>query len=123
MIVDENKQYSAFKTEKSRKTYSANNATLLKPNLITAIEKQKKNRTITKCGYKKYRNKLTQKQISGILKKDTIQVSYGKMVRENTKYQQESRVNFQANSRKGNYAIKKTEEKTEGLISKHRKII
>ena len=42
MIVDENKQYSAFKLEKNRKTYSDHNATLLKLNLVTAIEKQKK---------------------------------------------------------------------------------
>ena len=76
MIVNENKQYSAFKLEKSRKTYSDHNAILLKLNLVTAIEKQKKNRIITKCGYKKYRKKLTQTQISGILKKDTIQESY-----------------------------------------------
>ena len=76
MIVDENKQYSAFQLEKSRKTYSDHNATLLKLNLVTATEKQKKNRTITKCGYKKYMNKLTERQISGILKKDTIQESY-----------------------------------------------
>ena len=73
MIVDENKQYSAFKLEKSRKTYSDHNAILLKLNLVTAIEKQKKNRIITKCGYKKYRKKLTQTQISGILKKDRVQ--------------------------------------------------
>ena len=53
MIVNENKQYSAFKLEKSRKTYSDHNAILLKLNLVTAIEKQKKNRIITKCGYKK----------------------------------------------------------------------
>ena len=76
MVVHENKRYSAFKLEKSRKTLSDHNAILLKLNLVTAIEKQKKNRIITKCGYKKYRNKLTQKQISGILKQDTIQVSY-----------------------------------------------
>ena len=76
MMIDENKQYSAFKLEKSRKTYSDHNAMLLKLNLVTAIEKQKKKKIITKCGYKNYRNKLTQKQISGILKKDTIQVSY-----------------------------------------------
>ena len=82
MIVDENKQYSAFKLEKSRKTYSDHNAILLKLNLVTAIEKQKKNRIITKCGYKKYRNKLTQKQISGILKQNTIQVSYDKWSEE-----------------------------------------
>ena len=78
MIVDENKQYSVFKLEKSGKTYSDHNAILLKLNLITAIEKQKKNKIITKCRYTKYRNKLTQNQISGILKKDTVQVSYDK---------------------------------------------
>ena len=82
MIVDENKNYSVFNFEKSGKTYSDHNAILLKLNLITAIEKQKKNRIITKCGYKKYRNKLTQEQISGILKKDTIQVSYDKWSEE-----------------------------------------
>ena len=42
MVVDENKQYSAFKLEKSRKTHSDHNAILLKLNLVTAIEKQKK---------------------------------------------------------------------------------
>ena len=78
MIVDENKQYSVFKLEKSRKAYSDHNAILLKLNLITEIEKQKKNKIITKCECKKYRSKLKQKQISGILKKDTIQVSYDK---------------------------------------------
>ena len=49
---------------------------------MTAIEKQKKNRIITKCGYKKYRNKLTQTQIGGILKKDIIQGSYDKWSEE-----------------------------------------
>ena len=78
MIADENKQYSVFKLEKSGKTFSDHNAVLLKLNLITSIEKQKKDRIITKCEYKKYRNKLTQKQISRILKKDTIQISYDK---------------------------------------------
>ena len=58
------------------------NAILLKLNLVTAIEKQKKNRIITKCGYKKYRNKFTQTQISRILKKDTIQESYDKWSEE-----------------------------------------
>ena len=82
MIVDENKQYSAFKLEKSRKTYSDHNAILLKLNAVTAIEKQKTNRITTKCDYKKYRNKLTQTQISGILKKDTIQESYDKWSEE-----------------------------------------
>ena len=82
MIADENKQYSACKLKKSRKTYSDHNEILSKLNLVTAIEKQKKNRIITKCGYKKYRNKLTQKQISGILKQDTIQVSYDKWSEE-----------------------------------------
>ena len=78
MIADENKQYSVFKLEKSGKTFSDHNAILLKLNLITSIEKQKKDRIITKCEYKKYRNKLTQKQISRIIKKDTIQISYDK---------------------------------------------
>ena len=82
MIVDENKQHSAFKLEKSRKTYSDHNSILLKLKIVTAIEKQKKNRIITKYGYKKYRNKLTQTQISGILKKDTIQESYDKWLEE-----------------------------------------
>ena len=68
--------------KKSRKEYSDNNVILLKLNFITATEKQKKSRIITKCGYKKYRNKLTQKQIRGILKKDTIQVSYHKWLEE-----------------------------------------
>ena len=48
MIVDENKQYSAFKFEKSRKKFSDHNTTLLKLNLVTAIEKQMRNRIITK---------------------------------------------------------------------------
>ena len=82
MIGDKNKQCSAFKLGKSRKTYSDHSAILPKLKLVTAIEKQKKDKIITKCGYKKYRNKLTQKQISGILKQDTIQVSYDKWSEE-----------------------------------------
>ena len=82
MIVDENKNYSVFKLEKSRKTNSDHNAILLKLNLITAIEKQKQDRIFTKCGYKKYMYKSTQKYISGILKKDTGQVSYDKWSEE-----------------------------------------
>ena len=58
------------------------NAILLKVTLIRGIDEQKKNRIICKCGYKKYRNKLIQKQISGILKKDKIQVSYDKWSEE-----------------------------------------
>ena len=75
MIKDENKQYSVFKLEKKQKNIlrSQWNSTKAKPH--TAIEKQKKNKIITKCGYKKYRNKLTHKQISGILKKEKIQKS------------------------------------------------
>ena len=68
--------------EKSRKTYSDHDTILLKVNLITVTEKQKKNRIITNCGYKKYRKKLTEKQISGILKKNTIQKSYDKWLEE-----------------------------------------
>ena len=49
---------TVFKLEKSRKTYSDHNAIVLKLKLITAIEKLKKNRIITKCGYKKHRNKM-----------------------------------------------------------------
>ena len=41
------------KFEKSRKKFSDHNIILLKLNLVTAIEKQKRNRIITKCGYKK----------------------------------------------------------------------
>ena len=78
MIIDENKRYGVFKLEKSRKTYSDHSALLVKLNLISEIEKQKKNRIITNCGYKKYRNQLTQKQMSGTLKKDTIRVSFDK---------------------------------------------
>ena len=59
--------------KRSRKTYSDHNTKILKLNLFTAKEKQKKNRIVTKCGYKKYKNQLTEKQISGILQKDTIQ--------------------------------------------------
>ena len=36
----------------------------------------------SKCGYKKYRNKLTQKHINGILKKSIIQVKYNKWSEE-----------------------------------------
>ena len=47
------------KVEKHTETTMSHN--ILRPqNLITAIAKQKKNRIITKYGYKKYRNKLTQ---------------------------------------------------------------
>ena len=53
IAVDDNKQYSVFKLEKKRKTCSDHNGILRKLNLVTATEKQKKNKTITKCGYKK----------------------------------------------------------------------
>ena len=59
--------------KRSTKTYSDHNTKVLKLNLITAKEKQKKNRIVTKCGYKKYKNQLTEKQISEILQKGTIQ--------------------------------------------------
>ena len=107
MIVDDNKQYSVFKLEKSRKTYSDNNAILLKLNLITAIEKQKKNRTITKCGYKKYRNKLTRKQVSGILKKDTIPVSCDKWSEEVQNNIKEVEKIFRQNPRKNIMQLKR----------------
>ena len=50
MIIDENKQYSVFKLEKSRKTYSNHNEIPLKQSLTAAIEKQMT--IIIKCGYK-----------------------------------------------------------------------
>ena len=78
MIIDENKQNDVFELEKSRKTYLDHNAILPKLNLITVIKKQNENKIITKCGCKKYRNKVTHKQVSGIFKKDTIQASYDK---------------------------------------------
>ena len=62
MIIDENKQYGLFKLEKSRKTYSDLNVILLKLYLRTVTEKQKKNRIITKYGFKKYRYKLADKE-------------------------------------------------------------
>ena len=123
MIVDENKQYSVFKYKKSGKTYSDHIAILIKLNLITAIEKQKKNRIITKCGYKKYRNKLTQKQISGILKKGTIQVSYDKWSEEVQNNIKKVEKIFRQNQRKDIIQLKKTEEKSESTISKHRKYL
>ena len=115
MIVDENKQYSAFKLEKSRKTYSDHNAILLKLNLVTAIEKQKKNRTITKCSYKKYRNKLTQTQISGILKKDTIQESYDKWSEEVQNNMKEIEKICRQNPRKDIMQLER-QKKTDSII-------
>ena len=53
MIVDENKQCSVFKLEKTGKTYSDHNVILLKLDLITAIEKQKKKRIITRLWIQK----------------------------------------------------------------------
>ena len=100
MIVDDNKQFSAFELEKSRKTYSDHNAILLKLNLVTAIEKQKKNIIITKCGYKRYRNKLTKKQISGILKKDAIQVNHDNWLEEIHNNIKEEEKIFRQNPRK-----------------------
>ena len=47
MIVYENKLYSVFKLPKSRKTHSDHNAILLTLDLVTTVEKQKKNRIIT----------------------------------------------------------------------------
>ena len=107
MIGDKNKQCSAFKLGKSRKTYSDHSAILPKLNLVTAIEKQKKDKIITKCGYKKYRTKLTQKQISGTLKKDTVQVSYDKWSEEVTEVEKICRQIKDT----GCNVIKKTEKK------------
>ena len=111
MIEDQNKQYSVFELEKSGKTYSDHNAILLKLNLITAIEKQKKNRIITKCGYKKYKNKLTQKQINGILKKDTIQVSYDKWSEEVQNNIKEVEKICRQNPKKGIMQLKRQRKK------------
>ena len=111
MIVDENKNYSVFNFEKSGKTYSDHNAILLKLNTITAIEKQKKNRTITKCGYKKYRNKLTQNQISGILKEEEIQVSYDKRLEEVQNNIKEVEKIFRQNPRKNIMQLKRQRKK------------
>ena len=122
MIVDRNKQYSAFKLEKSRKTYSDHNAILLKVNLVTAMQKQKKNRIITKCGYKKYRSKLTQMQTSGILKRNTIQVSYYKWSEEIQRNITEVEKIFRQNPRKDIIQVKR-QKKNENTISEHRKCI
>ena len=122
MIVDRNKQYSAFKLEKSRKTYSDHNAILLKVNLVTAMQNQKKNRIITKCGYKKYRSKLTQMQISGILKRNTIQVSYYKWSEEIQRNITEVEKIFRQNPRKDIIQVKR-QKKNENTISEHRKYI
>ena len=122
MIVDRNKQYSAFKLEKSRKTYSDHNAILLKVNLVTAMQKQKKNRIITKCGYKKYRSKLTQMQTSGILKRNTIQVSYYKWSEEIQRNITEVEKIFRQNPRKDIIQVKR-QKKNENTISEHRKYI
>ena len=100
MIVGENKKYSAYKWEKGRITYSNQNAILLKLSLVTAIEKQKKNIIITKCGYKRYRNKLTKKQISGILKKDAIQVNHDNWLEEIHNNIKEEEKIFRQNPRK-----------------------
>ena len=122
MIVDGNKQYSAFKLEKSRKTYSDHNAILLKVNLVTAMQKQKKNRIITKWGYKKYRSKLTEMQISGILKRNTIQVSYYKWSEEIQRNITEVEKIFRQNPRKDIIQVKR-QKKNENTISEHRKCI
>ena len=118
MIIDENKRYGVFKLEKSRKTYSDHSALLVKLNLISEIEKQKKNRIITNCGYKKYRNKLTQKQMSGTLKKDTIQVSFDKWSEDVQNKIKEVEKILRQNPRKNINAIKKKEENAEKTILK-----
>ena len=123
MIVDESKQYSAFKLEKSRKTYSGHSPILLKLNLVTAIEKQAKNRITAKYGYKKYRNKLIQTQISGILKKDTTQESYDKWSEEVQNNIKEVEKICRQNPRKDIMQLKRQRKKIESTISKHRKYI
>ena len=122
MTVDENKQYSAFKLEKSRKTYSDRNAILLNLKLVTVTEKQKKKLIITKCGYKKYKSKLTQKKISGILKKDTIQVSYDKWSEDVQNNIKEVCKIFRQNPRKDIMQLKRQRKKLI-KISKHIKYI
>ena len=118
MITDENKRYGVFKLEKSRKTYSDHSALLVKLNLISEIEKQKKNRIITNCGYKKYRNQLTQKQMSGTLKKDTIQVSFDKWSDDVQNKIKEVEKILRQNPRENINAIKKKEENAEKTILK-----
>ena len=114
--------------KKVEKIYSERNATLLKLNLITAIEKQKKNKIITKCGYKKYRNKLTQNQICRILKEDTIQVSYDKWSEEVQNNIKEVEKICRQNPRKDIMQLKRQRKKlraqyqnTENIDSNNRK--
>ena len=109
--------------KKSRKTYLDHNAILLKLNLVTSTEIQKNNRIITKCGFKKYRNHLTQKQISGILKKDTIQVSCDKWSEEVQNNIKEVEKICRQNPRKDIMQLKRQRKKIESTISKHRKYI
>ena len=122
MIIDESKQYGVFKLEKSSKTYSDQNVILPKLNLIIEKKKQKKNRIFTKCGLKKHRKRLTQKQISATLKKDTVQVSYDKWSQEVQNNIKEVEKIFRQNPKKDIMQLKR-QEKTENTISKHRKCI
>ena len=108
--------------KKSRKTYLDHNAILLKLNLVTSTEIQKNNRIITKCGFKKYRNHLTQKQISGILKKDMIQVSCDKWSEEVQNNIKEIEKICRQNPRKDIMELKR-QKKTETVIIERIKLI
>ena len=72
---------------------------------------------------KKYRNKLTQKQMSGILKKDTIQVSYDKCSEEVQNNIKEVERIFRQNPIKGIMQLKRQRKRTGSTISKHGKYI
>ena len=66
---------------------------------------------------------MTQKQISGILKQDTIQVSYNKWSEEVQSNINEVEKIFRQNPRKDITQLKRKRKKTESAISNHRKYI
>ena len=82
MIIDENKEYATYRTERQqdqvRKTYSDHNVILLEIDYITKLESSKQINFITNKGYREYKNILRQENVSKIIQNQNLQESYTK---------------------------------------------
>ena len=76
MIIDENKEYATYRTERQqdqvRKTYSDHNVILLEIDYITKLESSKQINFITNKGYKEYNNILRQENVSKIMQNQSL---------------------------------------------------
>ena len=76
MIIDENKEYATYRTERQqdqvRKTYSDQNVILLEIDYITKLDSCKQ------TNFKEYNNILQQENVSKIIQKQNLRGSYTK---------------------------------------------